>query len=213
MVAVVLALVGLIAVAAVRARGTEFRFSGPQAPAFSFRYQDLERARPAGSEIVRLEQSNRDGLRRRFTVQPLALPPRQDPLATSVPFAAEDVVRVAAKRHAGFRLTAEGFTRLAVFSGQQSYMVAFTARGDGPRSDGGVWLGKILILPAPGDRPHRALQLQLLERVTSPDVLEALHRFPAGFLLNWPIRFWLQHRTSVDVPPVLERPLKTFSIG
>jgi hypothetical protein len=32
-------------------------------------------------------------------------------------------------------------------------------------------------------------------------------------MLSWPIPLWVQQRTSIDVPPEFEKPMKTFSIG
>jgi hypothetical protein len=196
-----------------RARGTGFSYSGPDAPAFSFRYDGLKRAQPSGHELVRLERSTPAGLRRRLTVEPLPLAPADDPISTTLPFAIRPVAEAAARRYAGYRQVVEGRTRLGVVDREEAYMTAFIARGAGPKPDGGKWVGKVLLVPEPGGRPRRALQITLLERVHGGDLAEAVHRFPAGFLLNWPIRFWVQQRTSVDTPDELERPLLSFSIG
>ncbi|MDX6662300.1 MAG: hypothetical protein QOG09_402 [Solirubrobacterales bacterium] len=205
-------LIGL-ALALRHGRGASFSYGGAEGPAFSFRYKGLHRAPPAAAELARLEQSDGSGLLRRLSVRSIEIEARREPISTTLPFAAARVVRSDGSAHAGFSPIAEGRTRLAVVEGREAYMVAYTARGAGAAPDGHAWIGKLLLVPEHGEAPRRALAIELTERIRGTRVAEALRRFPAGFMLNWPIRFWVQQRTSVDVPDELELPLKSFAIG
>jgi hypothetical protein len=212
-IGLVVLVLGGIAALVLRARGSEFRYSGPAAPAFSFRYDGMRAVPAQPGELVRLERIDNGRLVRRLVAEPVPLRPAADPISTTLPFAAQPFVESAAEDLAGYDQIAEGRTRLDIIHGKEAYMFAFTATGSGPESDGSLWVGKTFLIPEPGPRPSRAVAIELLERVRSAKVAAAVRNYPAGFLLNWPIVFWTQQRTSVDVPGELERPLKSFSFG
>jgi hypothetical protein len=214
---IVAALVVLLAIFVLveRGRGKEFSYGGSaETPAFSFRYQGMQSSGSSFSEqLVHLDRNEGGDLIRTLIAEPVALPSASNPIATTLPFAARAFDKQAAETHAGYRKIVEGWTRLNVVDGKEAYMIGFTATGAGPDPDGNLWMGKTFLIPEPGPQPHRAVALELLERVQSADVAAAIRDYPAGFFLNWPSRFWVQQRTSVDIPGELERPLKTFSFG
>jgi hypothetical protein len=202
-------------------RGSELSYAGPAAPSFSLRYDGLRRVAPGPGELARLEESSGGLLERRLTVEPLALSGRPDPVSTALPFLARRFEDDAARRYPGYAQRVEGRTRLGIIDGREAYMVGFTARALGPvagagagRSPGGgLWIGKMLLIAVPGDAPRGGIALQMLERVRSGKVAIALRRAPAGFLANWPSRFWVQQRTAVDAPTSLEQPLHSLTFG
>jgi hypothetical protein len=197
----------------VRGRGAEFSYSGSAGAHFSFHYMGLHRVPPKQGELARLESMQDGRLMRRLTVEPLEIPAKPNPVATTLPFAARTFTRDYPKDYAGYDLIAEGRGRLNAVGGREAYIVAFTASGATPSPDGSLWIGKTFLVPAHGVEPDRALALELLERVDRPKVAVAVQRFPAGFLLNWPNAFWVRQRTSVDAPSQLQKPLKSFWIG
>jgi hypothetical protein len=214
-VGLVLALAALVAAAiylVVRGSGDRFSYDGDEAPAFSFSYDDLDRVEPRGDELVRLESTGPDGsLEERLTAEPLEFEPSSEPVGGSLPLASDRFARRSERELAGFRLLEEGRTRLEITSGIEAYQLGYVAKVQ--RGEEGILIGKTYLIPEDADGARRGIALTLLQRTDDRKIRDAVREAPAGFFLNWPIRFWLQLATAVETPTPLERPVKSFEFG
>jgi hypothetical protein len=212
-----LAIAGLaaaVAAAAVYAviAGVErrtFSYDGPRAPAFELDYEGFERVAPRPGEIARFEHRDGGGLAEAVAVRPLRFRPSPNPVATALPLAAD---RLAASDAgiAGLQQTLEGRTKLGIMDGRDAYMLAFTAPAPAGSQAGSRLLGKLLLVPEPGDRPSRGIALELMQVSDDERALAAVRDYPAAFFLNWPVNFWLDLAVSVRVPDRLGELLKSF---
>jgi hypothetical protein len=207
----------LIAGAAIAAllilRGGDERFSyeGPDAPAFSFSYEDLDRAQPDRGELVALRKPVSGALEMQVTAEPLEFKPSAEPVGGSLPLAADRFQRRAERGLPGFALLEEGRTRLEITRGIEAYQLGFTAKA--PPGAGGILIGKTYLIPPEEEGADRGVALTILERTDEKKILDAVREQPAGFFLNWPIRFWLQQATAVETPTALQKPVESFAFG
>ena len=205
----------LIAGAAIAAllilRGGDERFSydGPEVPAFSFSYEDLDRVEPRRGELAALRKPGSGAaFEMQVTAEPLAFEPSPEPVGGSLPLAADRFRRSAERRFPGFTLLEEGRTRLEITRGIEAYQLGFTA--DAPAGTKGILIGKTYLIPPDAEDGDRGVALTIVERTDEQKILDAVREQPAGFFLNWPIRFWLQQATAVETPTALEKPVESF---
>jgi hypothetical protein len=210
-VAAIVAIVAIDAYLLLRSSDESFSYDGPEAPAFSFSYDELERIRPRGEdELVRLEKVSRGGeFEAQLTVQPLSFEASDEPVGGTLPLAADRFTARAKRELPGYRLLEEGRTRLEVAHGIEAYQLGFVAKT--PAYPGSILVGKTYLIPEEGKRVDRGVALTIEQRTRDRKTLDAVREAPAGFFLNWPIRFWLQLATAVDEHTPLEEPLKSFA--
>jgi hypothetical protein len=164
---------------------------------------------PAGNELARLDHREGGLVDSLFTVRPLRFSPSDNPVATSLPLLAPRASRSIAGL-AGYQEEEEGATKLGAVQGPDAYMIAFTASAAPGFAPGSSLLGKLLLVPGPGERPRRGVTIEVLQTTDDRRVLRAARRYPASFFANWPINFWLDTAVAVTVPDRLEQPLKSF---
>jgi hypothetical protein len=211
LVALALALVGvLVVLVAGRLEGASYRYDGPRAPGFELDHDGLERTEPRGRELARFEHDDGSGLGQSIALAPLRFPASDNPVATALPLVASRLIAPDARRP-GYREVLEGRTKLEIMEGRDAYMVAFTARAPRGEGPGARLLGKLLLVPEPGERPDAGVAIKLLEVSDDERVLEAARRYPSAFFLNWPVNFWLDLAVSVRVPGALGGALGSFA--
>lgn len=193
----------------LRGDAERFTYDGPEAPAFSFSYEDLDRAKPERGQLVSLRKpESGSALEMEVTAEPLQFEPSAEPVGGSLPLAADRFQRRAKRRLPGYTLLEEGRTRLEITRGIEAYQLGFTA--DSPAGAEGILVGKTYLIPPEEEGADRGVALTILERTDEKKILDAVREQPAGFFLNWPIRFWLQQATAVETPTPLERPVESF---
>jgi hypothetical protein len=202
--------VALGALVAGRIDRASYEYDGPRAPAFELDHDGLGQVEPRGRELARFEHRNGGRLEQSMVVSPLRFPASPNPVATALPLAAAPLAAREA-RLPGYRQVLEGRTKLEIMEGQQAYMVAFTAQPPGGSEARSRLLGKLLLVPGPGERPHGGVVIELLQVSDDERVLEAARRYPSAFFLNWPVNFWLDLAVSVRVPGALGGALDTFA--
>jgi hypothetical protein len=153
---------------------------------FSFSYRSLYRVPADPGGYVKLQRRRADGtLEDSFAVEPLALPPYAGALSAELPVYAEGYIRSLASRDEAFVLRGEGKTRV---NSVPAYNVIYSTRINGQT----MWGRDVLLLP---DRPgaREGVDIVLLTSPTAnPQVTSPLEVASTG---------------------VLQRPLKTFSLG
>jgi hypothetical protein len=153
---------------------------------FSFSYRSLYRVPADPGGYVKLQRRRAGGtLEDSFAVEPLTLPPYAGALSGELPVYAEDYIRSLASRDEAFVLRGEGKTRV---NSVPAYNVIYTTRIKGQT----MWGRDVLLLP---DRPgaREGVDIVLLTSPTAnPQVTSPLEVASTG---------------------VLQRPLKTFSLG
>jgi hypothetical protein len=153
---------------------------------FSFSYRSLYRVPADPGGYVKLQRRRADGtLEDSFAVEPLTLPPYAGALSGELPVYAEGYIRSLASRDEAFALRGEGKTRV---NAVPAYNVIYSTRISGQT----MWGRDVLLLP---DRPgaREGVDIVLL---TSPT---------ANSQVTSPL--------EVASTGVLQRPLKTFSLG
>lgn len=150
---------------------------------FGFRYRGLYRTAPDPGGYVKVARSSHGRLQDSFAVAPLRLGPYRGSVTGALPLRAAAYVRALERRFAGFRLQGEGKTRIT--STLAGYDIRYSALLDGRRLSG----RDVILLP---HRPSPVREGVVLEMLTAT-------------------------RASVAKPVatqgVLEKPLKTFSLG
>jgi hypothetical protein len=153
---------------------------------FSFSYRSLYRVPADPGGFVKLQRRRADGtLEDSFAVQPLTLPFYAGALSGELPVYAEGYIRSLSSRDEAFVLRGEGKTRV---NSVPAYNVIYTTRINGQT----MWGRDLLLLP---DRPgaREGVDIVLLTSPTAnPQVTSPLEVASTG---------------------VLQRPLKTFSLG
>lgn len=194
--------------------GGSFSYEGAQAPPFSLSWDELERVDPEGEELLRLESRDQGELVQRFSVAPLhpaALPSEPSAefeLLPRLALAAEAAADRIASEHPGARVVLEGRALLAVDRGPEAYQLGFVAP---PRAAGeAVTVGKRFLVPDP-ERPGEGVEIEIVERVLRPAVIEKVEQAPAGFFSRWPIQLLLEDAVSVRTEEGLETPLRSFA--
>ena len=153
---------------------------------FSFSYRSLYRVPADPGGYVKVQRHRGGGtLEDSFAVQPLTLPPYAGALSGELPVYAEGYIRRLASRDEAFVLRGEGKTRV---NSVPAYHVLYTARVDGQT----MWGRDVLLLP---DRPGAREGVDIV-MLTSPT---------ANAQVTSPL--------EVASAGVLQRPLKTFSLG
>jgi hypothetical protein len=157
---------------------------------FSFSYRSLYRVHPDPGDYIKLERHRGDGtLEDSFAVRPFTLPPYAGELSGELPLFAEQYIRTLSSRYSEFVLRAEGKTRFNTrASTTPAYHVLYTARVDGQT----MWGRNVLLFPS---RAHTREGVEIV-MLTSPTA-------------NAQVRSPLE----VASAGVLQRPLKTFSLG
>ena len=153
---------------------------------FSFSYRSLYRVAADPGGFVKLQRRRADGtLEDSFAVQPLTLPFYAGALSGELPVYAEGYIRSLSSRDEAFVLRGEGKTRV---NSVPAYNIIYTTRINGQT----MWGRDLLLLP---DRPgaREGVDIVLLTSPTAnPQVTSPLEVASTG---------------------VLQRPLKTFSLG
>jgi hypothetical protein len=202
---------GVAAILHTALSGPSFTYRGSAAPAFSFSYDGLERVAPRPGELVRLERRGAQGeLDDLVTASPVRLGGAAEPVSSSLPFAAAAVERRAHRELPGLREILEGRAHVLVDHGPAAWQFGFLAP-DRTRP-GHVIVGKVLVVPERGDRPRRAVALELVESSDEQKVAEAAARQPSGLLLNYPVRDLEQVEVAAQTSGRIERPVKTFEL-
>jgi hypothetical protein len=195
---------------ASRVDRASYDYDGPRAPAFGLGHEGLEQVEPRGRELVRFESRDGGRLEQSLAISPLRFPPSKNPVATALPLAAAGLA-ARQERLPGYREVLEGRTRLGIMGGPQAYMVAFTAQPQDGGGAGSRLLGKLLLVPGPGERPRAGVAIEALEVSDDGRDLAAARRYPSAFFLNWPLNFWLDLAVSVRVPGALGGALGSFA--
>jgi hypothetical protein len=150
---------------------------------FGFRYRGLYRTAPDPGGYVKVARGSHGRLRDSFAVAPLRLQPYGGNISGALPLRAAAYVRSLQRRFAGFRLQGEGKTRITATLA--GYDIRYSAILGGRR----IFGRDVFLFPS---HPANVREGVVLEMLTS-------------------------ERASVAKPVatqgVLERPLKTFSLG
>jgi hypothetical protein len=201
---------GLAYLVASRVDRASYDYDGSRAPAFELGYEGLEQVEPRGRELARFESRDGGRLEQSLAVSPLSFSASKNPVATALPFAAAGLAARDA-RLPGYREVLEGRTKLGIMDGPEAYMVAFTAQSPDRGAAGSRVLGKLLLVPGPGERPRGGVAIEALEVSDDERDLAAARRYPSAFFLNWPLNFWLDLAVSVRVPGALGGALGSFA--
>jgi hypothetical protein len=142
-------------------------YSGPEAPNFTMRFlkHDVERERPKGDELVRLNSPAPGGaFRQRLIVSPLALDPREGSVGPQLALAANEYLSRAQRRYHDYRPVEEGRLRL---NGIEGYQLVFTATYIAPSGTERQLFGRIALLPEQVERPRRGIAVEVLATTLS----------------------------------------------
>jgi hypothetical protein len=191
--------VALVYVLGLAPGGGSFTYEGPEAPAFEISWDELEEVEPVGDELLRLERSDGGELLQRLTISPL-------PGTEELSLLAADAREAIARDHPGARVVLEGLGRLEIRGGREAYQLAFRA----PAEDGGLLLGKVLLVPEDADDSAQGVAIEVVERTIDESVIERAERAPATFFFNWPSQALLEDEAAVQTERGLEEPLRSF---
>jgi hypothetical protein len=174
----------LILLAALTLENTTFSHGG-RVP-FSFSYRNLYRVAPDPGGYVKIQRRGSDGLLKdSLAVDPLRLPPYSGSVTGELPVYAAAYIRELGHRYPGFVLRGEG---KAIVNKALGYAVFYTAEFEGRT----MWGRDTLLLP---ERPGVREGVDIV-MLTSPK---------ANSQVKLP--------TEVAFTGVLQKPLKTFTIG
>jgi hypothetical protein len=177
------ALAALVAAAALTLLDSSYSHGG-RVP-FSFSYKDLHRTTPERGGYARIVRSDGRGLEYSFAVNPLVLPPYTGELSAALPMYAAGYIDGLRRRYADFVLRGEGKTRV---NSVPAYDVLYTATVRGREMYG----RDVLLLP---------------ERAGAREGVSIVMLTAAGASRR------VDGPTEVGTTGVLQRPLRSFSLG
>jgi hypothetical protein len=151
---------------------------------FHFNYRGLYRTTPEPGQLVRIARRAHGGLEDSFAVAPLRLPPYAGGLSGELPLYASGYIEGLSRKYNGFLLRGEGKTRVNTVP---AYNVLYTATIEGRQMYG---RDVLLLGERPGARDGVAIEMLSTKMSTKA-------RSPL----------------EVGTSGVLERPLKTFTLG
>jgi hypothetical protein len=216
--AVLIAIAGAVYLLGLAPGGGSFTYEGPEAPAFEISWDELEEVEPGPYELLRLERTEDGELLQRLRILPLPAAFDAGYLLTfegggepesslaQLALLADEAGAAIEREHPGARVVLEGLGRLEIRGGREAYQLAFTA----PAPEGGLLLGKLLLVPEDADASARGVAIEVVERTTDEAVIERAETAPATFFFNWPSPALLEDEAAVQTARGLEEPLRSF---